>query len=217
MTKIDNGERIKRARNSTGLSQKDIAEKLGITQQSYSNWESGRANPSPENLRKLADILEVSPSYILGWEDENRRDKMTIYIDMLIEKTVNEKIVWVSAERGDDKGYFTVEQFNNLSDLYDQYETALRRNNVTHYDCAFSETVLTLANQYYKDGEDITLYGSTGKLIDDFQEIRTYFSTESKHESRLEELLEAINQTDKRKVQDYIDDFISDLQELEKE
>ena len=45
------------ARKSAGLSQKELAEKIGVTKNSVSNWECGCARPSAENLAKLHDIL----------------------------------------------------------------------------------------------------------------------------------------------------------------
>lgn len=53
-------------RKQLGLTQKQVAEKLGITQPSYIRYEIGNSEPTLENLVKLADIFEVSVDYLLG-------------------------------------------------------------------------------------------------------------------------------------------------------
>ena len=43
-----------------GLKQKQVADKLGVVESCYANWEQGRTEPSIESLRKLSLILDVS-------------------------------------------------------------------------------------------------------------------------------------------------------------
>ena len=47
-----------------------IAKECGVSRQSVNQWESGRANPSEENVRKLSHILEVPLSKISTFKDE---------------------------------------------------------------------------------------------------------------------------------------------------
>ncbi|MBN2289143.1 MAG: helix-turn-helix transcriptional regulator [Candidatus Glassbacteria bacterium] len=54
------GENIKTARKLKGLSQRALAEKLGIAFQNLSVWENGKGAPSARYLMKLAEILEIS-------------------------------------------------------------------------------------------------------------------------------------------------------------
>ena len=51
---------IRFERNSKGLTQKDIADMLGVKTQSYQAYESGITLPSSENLLKLAIVLDLS-------------------------------------------------------------------------------------------------------------------------------------------------------------
>ena len=53
-------ENLKLARKGTGLTQKQDAEKLGVVESCYANWEQGRTEPNVENLRKLAEIFDIS-------------------------------------------------------------------------------------------------------------------------------------------------------------
>ena len=51
------------------LTQKQVAEYLGITQPSYIRNENGQAEPTLANLVKLADLFDVSVDYLLGRTD----------------------------------------------------------------------------------------------------------------------------------------------------
>lgn len=42
------------------MTQKQVAEKLGVVESCYANWEQGRTEPSIEMLRKLSEIFSVS-------------------------------------------------------------------------------------------------------------------------------------------------------------
>ena len=54
------GNKIKELRRSKGMSQKDIADKLGVTSQAVSKWENGKNLPDMMMLSRIADILQVS-------------------------------------------------------------------------------------------------------------------------------------------------------------
>ena len=57
---------IYRRRTELGLSEQELAERLGVTQPTISRYESGDRTPSIEFLRVLAQELKVSMSEILG-------------------------------------------------------------------------------------------------------------------------------------------------------
>lgn len=61
-------ERLKELRKRNNLTQKELAEQIGIKQNSYSDWETGKNEPSFENLIKLANLLEVSLDWLFGRE-----------------------------------------------------------------------------------------------------------------------------------------------------
>ena len=52
-------------RNQRKLSQRDIAEFLGITQQAYANYENGNREPDLQTLKKLADYFGVLTDFLL--------------------------------------------------------------------------------------------------------------------------------------------------------
>ena len=53
-------ENIRRLRRARGLSQEELAGRLGVSRQSVSLWEQGETNPTLENIYAMADVLEVS-------------------------------------------------------------------------------------------------------------------------------------------------------------
>lgn len=66
---MDFQERLKTIRNSKGLSQKSLAEKINMSQQSVAKWETGDSTPSPATLNKLSEILGVSVDFLIGKTD----------------------------------------------------------------------------------------------------------------------------------------------------
>ena len=59
-------ERLTEQRKFFGYTQRRMAEMLGITQPSYIRYEKGYAEPTQENLVKIADIFDVSVDFLLG-------------------------------------------------------------------------------------------------------------------------------------------------------
>ena len=74
-------ESLKRFRKEFNLSQKQVAQTLGIKQPSYQIYEA-KTKPSAEVIIKLADAYDVSTDYLLGRSDEPRPPKFD-------EKTIN--------------------------------------------------------------------------------------------------------------------------------
>ena len=67
---MNTGERIKEARKKKGLSQQELAEKLGYRDKSaISKIECGRDIPK-NILTALSKVLDVSPMYLMGWDEE---------------------------------------------------------------------------------------------------------------------------------------------------
>ncbi len=62
-------ERIAEAIKSSGLSQKEIAEKLNISESNITNWKNGENLPSVEALFNLCKLLNESADYLLGLDD----------------------------------------------------------------------------------------------------------------------------------------------------
>ena len=59
-------DRLKELRKKNRLTQKELAEKIGIKQNSYSDWETGKNEPNLENIVKLSKILDTTTDELLG-------------------------------------------------------------------------------------------------------------------------------------------------------
>lgn len=61
--------RIKELREKKGITQKELANALNVTQTAITYWETGKREPSAEIIEKIATYFDVTPAYIMGWED----------------------------------------------------------------------------------------------------------------------------------------------------
>lgn len=62
-------ERLKQLRKERGLTQKEMAELLGLKLRAYQYYESGEHEPSLDNLVIVADTLQTSIDYLTGRTD----------------------------------------------------------------------------------------------------------------------------------------------------
>jgi len=67
------GDRLYSARIALGLSQAQVAEKLGITQTAYADWERYHVALRPDQVEKLTNILKVSVDHLYGNGKEKRQ------------------------------------------------------------------------------------------------------------------------------------------------
>lgn len=62
-------DRLKKLREDSELTKKEVAIKVGITERAYIAYEYGERDVSTETLSKLADFYNVSTDYLLGRDD----------------------------------------------------------------------------------------------------------------------------------------------------
>lgn len=65
------GENLKTLRKQKGFSQEELATRLHVVRQTISKWEKNLSVPDADTLIRLAEILEVSVSELLGGKIEN--------------------------------------------------------------------------------------------------------------------------------------------------
>ena len=67
------GERIRQRREELGMSQSELAREVGYESRSSINKleKDDKNGVSREQLYKIAQALKVTPSYLMGWEDED--------------------------------------------------------------------------------------------------------------------------------------------------
>lgn len=65
---MDFGSRLKELRKQSGLTQQQLADRIGVTKSVISFYELRERSPSPEVLAKLSWVFHVSTDYLLGIE-----------------------------------------------------------------------------------------------------------------------------------------------------
>lgn len=71
------GNHICAERMKRGLSQRELAELLGVTDKAVSKWENGRAKPTTDTLRKLAAVFGCEVEELLRLREEGRKPEIT--------------------------------------------------------------------------------------------------------------------------------------------
>jgi len=61
--------RLIELREEKGLSQAQVAEAVGVRQQTISQYEKGITEPEIQMIKKLCDFFDVTAGYLLGFED----------------------------------------------------------------------------------------------------------------------------------------------------
>jgi len=69
-------EKLKEARKNAGLTQIELAEKLCVSRQAITKWETGKGIPDVDNLKVISKVLNVSIDFLL--DDEEILDKTII-------------------------------------------------------------------------------------------------------------------------------------------
>lgn len=77
MTAIELGERIADMRNAKNMTQAELAEKLNVTTQAISKWETGAGFPDIQIIPQLADIFNTTTDILFGRTD--KQQKVLVY------------------------------------------------------------------------------------------------------------------------------------------
>lgn len=97
-------EKLKARRKELKMTQKDIADQLGISYQAYSAWERGLKEPSKEKVQRLEQILRVPKGYFTEIEIvrlyntlSNKGKKQVVeYARDLVQKEKTQQVISVS-------------------------------------------------------------------------------------------------------------------------
>lgn len=141
MNSTDFGIFICTLRKEKGLTQKELAEKLDVTDKAVSRWETGRNYPDIETLEKLADALDISISELL----ECRR----IPAESIAEASEKQVVEQIKTNRKSQKKYRAIIAIALIISLVSAGYVALLTNGVfagviyNKIDC-FSNDALTI-------------------------------------------------------------------------
>lgn len=136
-------------RNMYGMSQEDIAEKIGISRQAYAKWESGATLPDIEKCKRLADFYDVTIDSLLKTETVDKIGMIppapngrniwgSVTINergqVVIPKAAREKFGWNGGERlivlSDDEGVALIpaETFEAKMKMVMEYASMTEKN-----------------------------------------------------------------------------------------
>ena len=62
------GDRIRNARKAAGLTQRQLADRLGVSNTSISNWEKGLSRPDADMIQKLCSVLHLQANDFYGMQ-----------------------------------------------------------------------------------------------------------------------------------------------------
>lgn len=96
-------EKIYTCRKKAGLSQEALAEKLGVSRQSVSKWETGESVPEISKLPILAHIFNVTTDWLLSEDEEYKQNMSDTATEE--EKIKQERIKRINREFSNDQSY----------------------------------------------------------------------------------------------------------------
>ena len=97
-------EKLKARRKELKMTQKDIADRLGISYQAYSAWERGVKQPSKEKVKQLEQILNVQKGYFTEIEivrlynnlTDKGKNQALSYVRKLVQKEQCKNVISIS-------------------------------------------------------------------------------------------------------------------------
>lgn len=87
------GQRIYNLRKQRGLTLEELGKLVGVGKSTVRKWENGMiANMGRDKIAKLAEVFNVSPAWLMGYEDNNTSDTVsnTYYLDPETAKAAQE-------------------------------------------------------------------------------------------------------------------------------
>ena len=84
------GDNLKTIRKAKGFTQEELAIKINVVRQTVSKWEKGLSVPDVDILNRIADVLEVSVSELLGadFKTEENRNEIAEQLSKISEQMV---------------------------------------------------------------------------------------------------------------------------------
>lgn len=143
------GEKIKYLRTRQGLTLEELGEKVGVGKSTVRKWETGAiANMRRNKIASLAEALNVSPSYLMGWEDE-------VNIDMDMSNNSGTISNSIGSDSTDTNNTYTTNNYYSSSSLKDGHPCS----KITSMDL-FYEVLMILKYMNDKQLKDMIRYGN---------------------------------------------------------
>lgn len=118
----DISHNIKKIRQQCGCTQEELAKKLGVSQTAIALWENGTRTPSMDIIEKIANIFDIRPSFLMGWDDCNIK----------IDQNIDEEIKKLSATNlTQEEVIALVKKIDTLIYAQNQLEDNIEKINTT--------------------------------------------------------------------------------------
>lgn len=113
------GDRIKKRRNELGMTQEELAKKLGYASRSSVNKVEKSRELSNKKVKLYSDALKCTPAYLMGWDEEYADTQETLddqHFDLLADREAQqEKIYELMKNCFDNNDIYVLQQYRNLS------------------------------------------------------------------------------------------------------
>ena len=87
------GEKLRNHRKKLGMTQEEVAEKVGVSPQAISKWEAGDCLPDCFNLKAITDVYKISADVLLETESDGDLDAVSSKIEQLATE-----FIWANKE-----------------------------------------------------------------------------------------------------------------------
>ncbi|MCR2049999.1 helix-turn-helix domain-containing protein [Acetatifactor muris] len=126
------GESIKQIRKEKGLTQKQLGEKLGISQSAIGQFESNKANPKMETIQKIADALNVSLNDLVpdSFEQTIQIGREVSASDYSTIEAMANHNIFTDKER--EKLFEKIEHYRNILATMDDRDKLIEYSSKTH-------------------------------------------------------------------------------------
>lgn len=134
------GEKLNHLRKKEGLSQEEAAEKLNVTRQTISKWETDQSIPVLNKAKALCELYKVRLDYFL--------DEKSQCSDITLLESLSETIDWTSAW---SKKYPILSTYPKIEGIgkYEEKIAVLFNTMMQEYDLNEQDTVLILKDILY--------------------------------------------------------------------
>lgn len=103
------GNKLTSRREALGISQSELARRVGINRSSIFNWENGKSQPNQKNLRLIAEILGVTTEF---FESEHEIVELFLQLD---EKSQKKVLDFSKAQLAEKQSLFPYKVYHKLS------------------------------------------------------------------------------------------------------
>lgn len=110
-------ERLHELIEKVGLSQKDIATNLGLSQQRFNYYVTGRREPDADTLSKIADYFDVTTDYLIGRKGKKKASPSEDGLAKLLQEPLMDEIYRAALQLSPEARRIILAQIEAVSGL----------------------------------------------------------------------------------------------------